>query len=221
MQLALVSTDGTDFRWLETGGPAAMASYLPPDGASVLFVGGMVDTPAGQSIARIDLATGSIQTLVEAQPFGDMVGAPRSDPSGDRFVYSLWLRNAADGEARHFTMPTDGTEAPLMVPPPAGICCEGLPAWSNDGTKLALNRQYYEHGVIAIIDAIEGGTGAEFVLEGEVASLAFSPDDRYVLVTRTGEVKEHIVLDAATAQPVEDPRANDGASSWQRVGSGT
>jgi Tol biopolymer transport system component len=219
--LAVVGVDGSDFQWLDTAGPASRASFLPPTGSDLLFVSGR-GGPNGEAIKRLELASGEITTLVEAVEQSEIIGAPSASPDGARFAYSLWVKGGpAASDARNFTMPSDGSAPTVLLEPAASICCEGLPTWSNDGTRLAVNRLYDDYGVIAIVPADGGGMGTEVRLEGsDLASMRWSPDDQFLLGARIrGDADlpyEHFVIDVEAAAFVPQPWGTQGAASWQR-----
>lgn len=216
--------DGSDFRWIETDGEAGEAVFLPPAGETLVYVSGSTLGNGGQAVISLDVDSGERTVLVPSQPYGQIIGAPTVSPDGSRLAYSLWVSSGpAASAARLYTMPTDGSAAPVLVPAPPTICCEGRPAWSNDGARLAFQRIYDGMSVVAIVSVDEGGKGIEYRLPASTpdASVAWSPDDRYLLVTLyadiEGEPAGHLVLDATTGTPVPTQGDAAGPGSWQRL----
>jgi Tol biopolymer transport system component len=218
--LALATTDATAFRWLDTDAHADRPSFAPPDGRTVMFVQSSY-AATGQSIRTLDLETGEITVLVPGSPTdGEFIGTPAYSPDGARIVYSLWVPGAQD--ARVTVLELGVGASPVLIKTPTGICCEGQPTWSNDGTKLAFIR-YYDARHVIVVAPPTGGLGTEYDIGPfEMASLAWSPDDRFVavvpFVVDTGVSRnDQVLLDIATGQ-VESPSwSTQSDPAWQRV----
>ena len=216
--LALASTDASAFRWLDTGTQVDRPSFAPPDGRTVMFVETSYGT--GQSIKAIDLDSGATSFLVTGtRPSTEIIGAPAYSPDGSRIAYSLW--DPGIQNARVHVLDLQTRAAPVQIETPAGICCEGDPTWSHDGTKLALIRWYDTRHVVAIVPT-DGGIGTEYDIGplDELGSLAWSPDDRFIAVVpfrpeggRSGQVMLHL----ASGRVETSPWSAQSDPAWQRL----
>jgi Tol biopolymer transport system component len=218
--LALASTEAAGFRWLDTGAQADRASFAPTEDRTLLYVHSDYSA-TGQSIRTIDLDTSEINVLVPGSPSdGEFIGAPAYSPDGSRIVYSLWVPGEQDARLTVLEL-VDGA-LPVQIDAPTGVCCEGLPTWSNDGTKLAFIR-YYDTRHVVVVVPLSGGLGTEYdVGPFDMATLAWSPDDRFVAVVpfqeESGQTRSDQVLLDITTGRVESPSwSTQSDPAWQRV----
>lgn len=222
-RIGVAASDGSGFRWLETGGSARDPSFRPGHPSTVLFVGIPDGTVAGESLRTIDLGTGALTTLLEGPAGFGFNGAPRYRDDGERIAVAHWIPDQTSSWV--YVLPAEGG-TPVVVPTPPATCCEGYPAWSHDGTKLALIRWYDPVGErIAIVDPDVGGKGVEFdVGPMGIGTLSFSPDDRYVLAVPfqrgddVGAFREpQVLLDVESGQVIPPGWEATTDPAWQRL----
>jgi Tol biopolymer transport system component len=164
-------------------GGASHPAFKPPDGSQIMFVAGLAESEQGQGLSVYDLATGRIETIVDRIPRSIINGGPEYSPDGTRIAYGLWIP-AQDVMSRVYTANADGTDIKVLGYP-GDSCCEAMPAWSNDGTRLAVSRwDLAGRRLIAIVPWDKGGAGMEYEIPTLYRGVAaWSPDDRWVLVT--------------------------------------
>lgn len=222
--LAIAAVDGSDFRWLPIDVAASRATFLPPSGATLLFVSG-TPVSGGEAIERLDVTTGRRTVVVPSVAYGEFIGAPTVSPDGDRFAFARWVSDGPEGvDADTYTAPSDGSSTPTLLPrPPATeIWAQGYPAWSNDGSRLAFLRSYEDRTVVAIVPADLGGSAKEIPIPPTTdVSLSWSPDDRYVLGVVYRDVDkvalEHFLIDVGTSLSIETAWDHSGPATYQRV----
>ena len=202
-------------------GGASFPAFRPPDGRQVVFVTGIQESAEGQGLAVYDLATGVVQTILDPIPGAIMTGPPRYSPDGARIAYSVWVPST-DLESRVYTANADGTDAQVLDYP-AYSCCEAMPAWSNDGTRLAVTRWVGEHQSIVILPWDQGGVGTQFEVPGLYRGIVtWSPDDKWLLVTplkdERGTIRSpQVLLDLATGAQKPIPWVSESDPSVQRL----
>jgi Tol biopolymer transport system component len=218
-ELALVGVDGEYFRWLDTGGPADRPTFVPPTGDILAYVTGSGES-SGEGLAAMALGSGTISSLVDPSASGRIIGYPSVARDGSRIAFGLWIP-ATNRFARVYTVASDGSDDPTLVPAPTNICCEGSPAWSNDGTRLAIVRWYGSSRVIAIVPWESGGTGSEIAL-GSVdhGRLGWSPDDRLVRAALVSDREGSQRLpartfDVETGEEIDTPWTTDSDPAWR------
>jgi Tol biopolymer transport system component len=201
---------------------ASLPSFRPPDGDAFVFVTGIRWSTEGQGLAVYDMATGTIQTIVEPIPGAEIVGRPEYSPDGSRLAFAVWVPDK-NTMAHIIVANADGSDQrPWSLG--NGVCCEATPTWSNDGTRLALTRWYDPmREVIAIVPWATGGVGQEFHVPGMYRGVvSWSPDDEWLLVTP--QLDEHgidrepqVLLDLATGRVRDVAWTTTSDPSIQRV----
>jgi Tol biopolymer transport system component len=220
--LAVAAVDGSDFRWLPIDGAATRAAFLPTSGSMLLFVSGGAG-PEGEAIERLDLETGRRTVVVPAIGYGEFVGAPTVSPDGSRFAFARWITQGPQAaESNTYTIPSDGSAVPSMVPPAPGMCCQGYPAWSNDGSRLAFLRSYDDHAAVVVVPADLRGPASEIRISTTYdVTLSWSPDDKYILGVINREYDhvavEHFLVDVETGLTAETTWNRNGAAVYQRM----
>lgn len=211
---------------IDAPGGASQPAFRPPDGRQVIFVTGVGESLEGQGLAVHDLATGSVQTIVEPIPGSVMTGRPEYSPDGTRITYSVWVPSQ-DLPSRAYTANADGSDARILRFP-SDSCCEAMPVWSNDGTRLAMTRwDSNENEFIAVVPWDEGGVGTQFAVPGLYRGVVtWSPDDRWVLVTPLNDEfgtnrSPQVLLDLETGREKPIRWVSESDPSVQRLAPGS
>jgi Tol biopolymer transport system component len=199
------------------------AAYRPPNGAELIVTGSTSGGPNG--IYAIDPKTGTPRTVV-APAAGVSVGFGRFSPDGSRVAYvSQAFPDAGPSSYRVHTIGLDGSDD-VTLPLPAGAVFQDAPAWSNDGTRLAITRGYAQHNedmALAVLPADGSGVGAESAhrLTGCCDTiLQWSPDDSTILVMPedlNGAAVQHLLLDPSTLANKPAPWTASDPPAWQRT----
>ncbi len=206
-QLWIAQADGSGMRRVDLPFAVLEASYRPPNGAELIVTGSTNGGPGG--VYAVDPRTGAHRTIVAPVP-GVGVGYVRVSPDGSRLAYSgsadaLPGVTVGNSYRVHVVGIDDGVDKTLPLPP--GAVFQDAPAWSNDGTRLAITRGYAQHNedmVLAVVPADGSGTGVESThgLTGCCDTiLQWSPDDSRILVTPEnleGTMTQQLLLDPST-----------------------
>jgi hypothetical protein len=176
----------------------------------------------------VDPATGTVRTIVESEPGYDLAGATWS-PDGASISYWMWGGPDSDTHLTAHTriVSVDGTDD-RTLPEPPGSVWNALAAWSNDGTRLVIERGYSgrtEDTRMVVIPADGSSTGVELQWDGLIGSECcpmwqWAPDDSYILVTPTdglGRPQEQVFIDPTTGGVLDAPWASTSDPSVQRV----
>jgi hypothetical protein len=200
------------------------AAYRPPSGAELIVAG----IGATNGIYAIDLKTDTLRTIV---PFaaGVGVGFVRVSPDGSRLAYSSGAPDGGPSSYRVHVIGLDGRND-VTLPLPARAVFQDSPAWSNDGTRLAITRGYAQHNedmAVAVLPADGSGVGVESAhgLTGCCNTiLQWSPDDTSILVmpeaivdTSDPITTQHLLLDPWTGASVPAPWTASSPPAWQRT----
>lgn len=222
--LALVASDGSDFRWIDAGGVVRAPAFLPSGDAAVFVL--ETTRGEGEAVARLDLATEAIDILVPGAPTSEIPGRVGASPDGSRIVYAFWVPGPPETTSRIFTLGFAAGSEPVERPLPPGTCCEGFPVFSNDGSRMAINR-WLDDGrkVVAIVQVGAAGPGTVINADiSDTADLVWSPDDRYVLgwgPIGTDPQGVQFVIDVAAAERLPTTWLTGSHPAWQRVGTGS
>ena len=158
------------------------------------------------------------------------VGFVRVSPDGSWLAYSSGtLPDGGPSSYRVHVIGLDGRND-VTLPLPAGAVFQDSPAWSNDGTRLAITRGYAQHNedmVVAVVPADGSGTGIESAhrLTGCCNTiLQWSPDDTSILVMPEAIVDgseptttQHLLLDPLTGVTAPAPWTGSSPPAWQRT----
>ena len=224
-KLWIAQADGSGIQPVNLPVTVGEAAYRPPNGAELIVTG----IGATNGVYAIDLKTGTLRTIV---PFaaGVGVGFVRVSPDGSRLAYSSGAADGGPSSYRVHVIGIDGRDD-LTLPMPARAVFQDAPAWSNDGTRLAITRGYAQHNedmALAVLPADGSDTGVESArrLTGCCNTiLQWSPDDTSILVMPeaivdlTGEpiTTQHLLLDPLTGVTTPAPWTGSRPPVWQRT----
>jgi Tol biopolymer transport system component len=226
--LWIAKADGSGVRQVDLPMSVVEAAYRPPTGAELIVSS---STNGGTSgIFAIDAKTGTRRTIVAPAPgvnagFGVALG--RFSPDGSRLAYvSTAVPDNGPSSYRVHVVGLDGSNDITLPLPPRAVF-QDAPAWSNDGTRLAITRGYAQHNeemAVAVVSADGSGTGVESThgLTGCCDTiLQWSPDDTSVLVMpeemSDAITKQHLLLDPSTGATTPAPWTGFDPPAWQRV----
>jgi hypothetical protein len=222
-ELWLAKTDGSGARRIDVGMSVYEASYRPPKGTEIIFVGGSV-MDVGTGIYAVDVATGSLRTLVE--PSAELgVGWLGVAPDGSRVAYDVSTIDPTRNTYQVHVSDIDGSGT-LILPMPEGATFQDAAAWSNDGTRLVIVRGYATRNqdmTLAVLPADGSAVGIESDrgLTGCCDTiLEWAPDDTSILVSPTdmfGLFQPQLLLDPVTGATRPAPWAATGNPAWQRL----
>ena len=211
----LARTDGSGVRELRP--VVEQAVFRPPDGRQIAL-----SSYGSLLIAEAD-GTG-YEFVVRAET--DVYAArPKWSPDGSQLAYAQWRPNSGDISARAYVMNVaDGSTR--LIDPTLDAAWDGLPVWSNDGSRVVTIRGYtpdYENVVAAIVP-LDGGPAVEsergLALAAECcARIEWAPDDSAVLWTpMDGSAKpmQQLTIDAATGAVRPTLWASTSDPAWQR-----
>ena len=223
--LAIVQLDGSGTRRVDVSMDVQLATFRPPNGAEILFVGGPNDEAAGHGLFVVDLASGAVRLIVKRQTGIDLTGGSWS-PDGSRIAYWMWsFTNTLD--ARTHTINADGTgDRPLPAPP--GAVWNAVAAWSNDGTRIFLVRGYtgdYREVRPAVQPADGSNAGFEIPFAGTAeggccSTWSWSPDDSKILGRSASDLDQplpQVILDPVSRQSRAAPWTSKSDPAWQRL----
>jgi Tol biopolymer transport system component len=226
-ELWIAKSDGSGMRQVDLSITVVEAAYRPPNGAELIVTG---STSGGTNgIYAIDAKTGTLRTVVAPAAgvsVGFGVGLGRFSPDGSRLGYvSGAVPDVGPSGTRVHTIGLDGADD-VTLPMPAGAVFQDSPAWSNDGTRLAITRGYAQHNedmALAVLPADGSGVGVESAhgLTGCCDTiLQWSPDDSTILVMpedSSGAAVQHLLLDPSTLAQVRAPWMASNPPAWQRT----
>lgn len=198
--------------------------YRPTDGSQVLVVEWASGAPS-RSLSLIDLDTGIKKTLIEPSSSYDIFGANWS-PNGEWISYGQFDQTV-DASARLRVMAADGTDDRPVDSVPGTLHDSGS-AWSNDSTRIIVDRAYdpaLSKERIAVVPIDKSRRSLELdcpTLGGGTCGDAWtwSPDDASLLgvIGADGPSAHYVLADPATGIVTDTPWPAGGDSSWQRVG---
>jgi Tol biopolymer transport system component len=222
--LSIAQADGSGVRAFNLPFTISEAAYRPPDGAELIVTGTMDDGSSG--VFAVDARTGIPRPIVAPRQ-GRTVEYVRVSPDGSRIAYVSWEDATKTPEQYRVHVADVDDPKDIMLPLPAGAHFQDAPAWSNDGTRLAIMRGYTsenEDMAIAIVRA-DGtdikGVESKHKLTGCCNTLLeWSPDDTTILVTPetlNQDGTQYLLLDPKTAAATTAPWTGLTPPNWQRV----
>jgi dipeptidyl aminopeptidase/acylaminoacyl peptidase len=228
--ISFAKTDGSRVRTLELGIAAYWPAYRPPHGNEIAFAGAPNGGPTGLYTVHTD--DSGLRTLVAPSDLD--VFAIAWAPDGSRIAYAankfVPAGGPMSGTRIHVFSVAESTDR--VVTPPPGVDWEGVPLWSNNGTRLliwrchssAIDPGHCEQSS-AVIPADGSGFGVD--LDGgrslgvEGASQQWAPDDRSILTTALDPMRQpkggSLLWDPATGASRTAPWAAPDEPSWQRL----
>jgi Tol biopolymer transport system component len=227
-ELWIAKADGSGVRPVDLHLKVGEVAYAPLNGAE-LIVAGIPDGGSNSGIYAVDVKTGASTTIV-APAAGVGVDFIRVSPGGSRLAYVSSVDSQEQGpgpeQYRVHVVGLDGTND-LTLQLPAGATFQDSPAWSNDGTRLAITRGYAQHNedmALAVVPA-DGSTAGHESAHGLTGCcntiLQWSPDDTSILVmpdtNLDGVSPEYLLLDPSTGTSVPAPWTGSSPPAWQRV----
>jgi len=227
-KLWIAKTDGSGMRQVDLPFKVTEATWLPPNGSKLVVTGSASDG-SPNSVYAVDPVTAAPTTIIAPVP-GIDVGYVRVSPDGSRIAYSRSndAQTSPDSGNTYqvHVVGIDGQgDRPMPMPP--GAVFQDAPAWSNDGTRLAITRGYAQHNedmALAAVLADGPGTGVESAhgLTGCCDTiLQWSPDDTSILVMpeemSDSVTKQHLLFTPSTGATASAPWIGSDPPAWQRV----
>ena len=210
------ATDGSGVRQLDVGMFSRNATYRPPSGAEILFVGS--DSPEGTGELFLVNADGTnLRRLAKGGPMVQGIGYVEWSPDGSTVTYS-----SSSGQRM---ISADGTSDRSVNPSTDAGWYGGF--YSNDGTRvLMLGTAYAGQEVqrLGTIVNVDGGDSVELARldgVGYLATAGWSPDDGLIIAVADGVMSDGrfvpVHFDPTTGQRRPDPFGGAVGGSVQRV----
>lgn len=231
--LLLVAADGSGDRRLDLAAlgdrvtTVAQATFRPPVGSEILFVGTDQD-PAngGPGLYAVNVSDGDVRTIVEADPTHELDLGTWS-PDGHSISYAMWDNTANGLTVRTHIIRADGT-GDRVLPMPQDAMWDLGAAWSNDGTRLHVVRGYtpgFEASRPAIVPVDGSDVGTEIPVQGPIQqnccySWKWSPDDTMILgkpIGASGQGLQQVIIDVEAGTIRTAPWTSTGDPVIQRL----
>ena len=224
--MILIPSDGSGVaRELDVGMWAEKATFRPPDGAEILFVGRRDDGATG--LYAVDVMSSAVRTVVEPRAGGD-IWSPEWSPDGGWILYT----EVDTEDVRHtHVISADGKDEIPVRRHPAALLDDAGP-WSNDGQRLIVTRVFPPDGsnrqaVVLPVDGV--GPEIEIRCPSEETTdpddicdrWVWAPDDSLILgvyFDPKGRAIERLSVDPLTGATVAVPwQVDNGQPAWQRL----
>ena len=199
-------------------------TWRPPTGSEILFMNSGVDGNGITSIHAITLDTGKVTTVLASTP-DRYRGHPSWSPDGSMLSFGEWTGATIDVQTH--ILPADGTPV-RVLPIPPGAMWQAPWSWSNDGTRMIVERGYSgDSGVSrpAVVPIDGKGTGVE-IRDASVAQIGccgiweWAPDDSSILGTPndgSGASLEQVLLVPGSGTSHAVSWTSVSQPSWQRL----
>lgn len=220
--LWIAKADGSGIRQLDVRMSVHGPSYLPPDGAEIVFTSGSLAD--GTGMYAVDVDSGVVRTIL-APSVAVGIDRVRPAPDGSRIAYVAW----ADAPNRNtylvHVIAVDGT-GDVILPSPPDATFQDAPVWSNDGERLAVVRGYgllNEDMALAVVPVVDEGVGVETDrgLTGCCDTVyEWAPDDTTILMKpfdRTGRPLPPLLWDPLNGMTRPAPWNATSDPAWQRL----
>ena len=227
--IMVVASDGSSPPQFFDVGPTLNdeAPQYRPDGSEIMFQG-IEPGARTRGLYALDTATDDVRTIIAPSDTADVSNAAWS-PDGTRIAYAVFDPNGDRVSLRTHVVSADGTGDILVDAHPDSFADGGGGGWSNDGTRLIINRWYVGADGDIIRSAIVPADGSNVGIDIECASFAspdacnadwiWSPDDSVLLGTTWdagGRPLPHFLADPLTGKVRPAPWTATGISTWQR-----
>ncbi len=224
-ELFIAKVDGSGIRRLDPGLPVSLASWRPPDGAEILFRGGLLLDDVSQGLYAVDVDSGTVRTIREPAPGRHPTEALWS-PDGSHIAYYEWVESGSGRPISHVVAADGSGDRPSPTHP--GAVWEAPDAWSNDGSWLISRRGYtddFEDVRVVIVPADGSSLGVETDVPGAIdggccTSWEWAPDDTSVLgnpADASGRAMPQVLLDPLTGKSRTMPWTTSSSPAWQRL----
>jgi Tol biopolymer transport system component len=223
VDLWVAKVDGSSARQLDIGMSVASPSFRPPGGAEIVFAGKQAGG-GSNGLYAVDVATSEVRTILAPAPGVDR-DLPRVSPNGSRIAFSASTFDPDRNTYSIHVVAADGS-GDMTLPMPERATFQDAPAWSNDGTSLAIVRGYglrNEDITLAVLPADGSGFGVEtrHGLTGCCDTLfEWAPDDTTILVKPFdlgGQPAPQLLWDPLTGATTPAPWASISDPAWQRL----
>ena len=183
-QLAVMDSDGANYRALTTGAATALTPRYSPDYKQILYLSYYNGQPR---IYIYDLASSSQKLLLQS---ANPLFAPRWSPDGKWILYSV----AAAGNTDIFKMPGSGGAAVKLTNSP-GIDIGG--SFSPDGSKIVFESDRSGSQQVYVMDANGGNQHRISFFGGRAATPEWSPRGDQIAFTHIAGNFRIAVMDPA------------------------
>jgi WD40-like Beta Propeller Repeat len=197
-------------------------SLRPPVGDEIVFKGIVDRDKAGVFVIKAD-GSGLRELIAPttSENLAYTLREPRYSPDGSRIAFHQWDDSA--GVMRLYLVDADGMDRRELGADP-GIWFTGWPVWSNDGTRIAVQRGRVSETSdgfdlpYAIIDVATGQVTETGPAPG-AGRIVWAPDDTAILLLRDGPdgVTRALLLDPLGGPEREVPWGVASFPSWQRI----
>ena len=205
-----------------------MASvFRPPLGDEIAYLG---SGPEGDGLYVTKRDGSGIRPLLSAKTGGvtfASLASPEWSPDGRQIAVSVHPPTDDESTMSIYVMNADGSGARRVSPGCAVNTSENFPAWSPDGTKIAVMRWCSGGGAddgvkgITVIDVATGASrGVGSVGLNGYNGFAWSPDGTSIIevpVTSVDDGRQLLVVDLATGAITRTGQLTDVAPNWQRT----
>jgi Tol biopolymer transport system component len=224
-RVLIAAADGGRIRQLDLGVPAQYAAWRPPDGSEILFMD--ATDPTVGTIYAIGVDGSNRRTILERTP-GRNRGLLDWSPDGSMIAYGEWVDSDCCNTVQTHIRAADGTWDRTLPMPPGALWQTGGLGWSNDGTRLFVNRGYTggaeeSRPVVVPVDGSGAGTEIQFprVQNAKCCSvIEWAPDDSWILgrpEDPSGASLDQVLLDPVAGTSRSAPWQSVSQPSVQRL----
>jgi TolB protein len=172
-RVAVMDSDGSNVRYLTTGGSMALTPRVSPKGDRVAYVSFSGGKP---SVQLVDLGSGKERPLIPADA---ITFAPRYSPDGSRILFSMML----GGNSDIYVVGADGGLPQRLTTSP-GVDTDA--SYSPDGSKIVFESDRGGSQQLYVMNADGSGERRISFGSGSYASPQWSPDGQWIAFTHRG-----------------------------------